>query len=171
MVFLHINLAEKNAKLFNKYVESGKQIFVIFYMEGCGPCNATRPEWKKMENVLKKYKTDENVVIADVDQIFLKEIKYLAPITGFPTIRYISNKGKFSEDYENCVSVKNKDRTIDSFVEWVNSKVQSKPNKPNKFNKTNKPNKNSKFNKKNKYHKTNKHHKTNKPRNKTNRYM
>ena len=125
MKILHIDPKTKNTNLFNEYVEKGKHIFVIFYLEGCGPCNATRPEWKKIEHALKnKYGKNENIVIADVDQELLKEIKYLTTQPkGFPTIRYISNKGKFSEDYEDSPDVKNKDRKIDSFVEWIDSKM------------------------------------------------
>jgi hypothetical protein len=125
MKILHIDPKTKNTKLFNEYVEKGKHIFVIFYLEGCGPCNATRPEWKKIEHVLKsKYAKNENIIIADVDQELLKEIKYLTTQPkGFPTIRYISNKGKTSEDYEDCPDVKDKDRKIDSFVKWIDSKM------------------------------------------------
>lgn len=125
MKILHIDTKTKNTNLFNEYVEKGKHIFVIFYLEGCGPCNATRPEWKKIEQVLKgKYGKNENIVIADVDQELLKEIKYLTTQPkGFPTIRYISNKGKTSEDYEDCPDIENKDRKIDSFVKWIDSKM------------------------------------------------
>ena len=125
MKILHIDPKTKNTNLFNEYVEKGKHIFVIFYLEGCGPCNATRPEWKKIEHALKnKYGKNENIVIADVDQELLKEIKYLTTQPkGFPTIRYISNKGKTSEDYEDCPDVKDKDRKIDSFVKWIDSKM------------------------------------------------
>lgn len=127
MKILHIDPTTKNTKLFNKYVEQGKHIFVIFYLEGCGPCNATRPEWKKIENVLKdKYGKNDNLVIADVDQELLKEIKYLTTQPkGFPTLRYISDKGKTSEDYEDCPNLKDdeKDRKVDSFVKWIDSKM------------------------------------------------
>ena len=127
MKILHIDPTTKNTKLFNEYVEQGKHIFVIFYLEGCGPCNATRPEWKKIENVLKdKYGKNENLVIADVDQELLKEIKYLTTQPkGFPTLRYISDKGKTSEDYEDCPNLKDdeKDRKVDSFVKWIDSKM------------------------------------------------
>lgn len=127
MKILHIDPTTKNTKLFNKYVEQGKHIFVIFYLEGCGPCNATRPEWKKIENVLKdKYEKNDNLVIADVDQELLKEIKYLTTQPkGFPTLRYISDKGKTSEDYEDCPNLKDdeKDRKVDSFVKWIDSKM------------------------------------------------
>jgi thiol-disulfide isomerase/thioredoxin len=126
MKILHIDPKSENTKMFNEYVEQDKHIFVLFYLEGCGPCNATRPEWSKIENSLKdKYGKDDSVVIADVDQDLLKEIKYLTTQPkGFPTIRYISNKGKIAEDYEDSDDVKNKDRTIDSFVEWIDSKMK-----------------------------------------------
>jgi thiol-disulfide isomerase/thioredoxin len=127
MIILHINSKSNNAHLFNKYVEEGKQIFVIFYMEGCGPCNATRPEWKKIENVMANLKND-NVVIVDLDQEVLEEIENLqSKPVGYPTIRYISNKGKMSEDY-------NGERNIDAFVSWIKSKIiKSKITKDNKF--------------------------------------
>jgi thiol-disulfide isomerase/thioredoxin len=128
MIILHIDPTTKNTKLFNQHVEDGKQIFVIFYLEGCGPCNATRPEWKKIENVLKdKYKNNDNIVIADVDQELLTEIKYLTTQPkGFPTIRYIADKGKTSEDYEDSSDLNDdeKDRKVDSFVKWINSKIK-----------------------------------------------
>jgi hypothetical protein len=125
MVFLHINHSNPNTKLLNDSIDKGKQIFVLFYLEGCGPCIAIRPEWKKMENVLMKYKKDPNVVIADVDQSYMKSIKHLKPITAFPTMRYM--KGAFSEDYE-------KSRTIDSLVQWVLSKKQMTKTKSRKNN-------------------------------------
>jgi hypothetical protein len=139
MIILHINSKSNNAHLFNKYVEEGKQIFVIFYMEGCGPCNATRPEWKKIENVMANLKND-NVVIVDLDQEVLEEIENLqSKPVGYPTIRYISNKGKISEDY-------NGERNIDAFVSWIKSKfINSKITKDNKFyGKKNRKTRNSK---------------------------
>jgi thiol-disulfide isomerase/thioredoxin len=148
MKILHIDPTTKNTKLFNEYVEQGKHIFVIFYLEGCGPCNATRPEWKKIENVLKdKYGKNDNIVIADVDQELLKEIKYLTTQPkGFPTLRYISDKGKTSEDYEDCPDLLEKDRKVDSFVKWIDSKMskQKGGKRRTKRNKKSKKNRNSK---------------------------
>jgi thiol-disulfide isomerase/thioredoxin len=115
MIFLHINSKTNNAALFNKYVEQGKQIFILFYMEGCGPCNMTRPEWKKIENILSTNKNN-NIVVVDVDQEVLEELKYLqSKPMGFPTMRYIANKGKTSEDYDG-------ERNIDAFMKWIQSK-------------------------------------------------
>jgi thiol-disulfide isomerase/thioredoxin len=126
MIILHINPKNNdNNKLINqlnKYIKDGKKVFILFYMEGCGPCGMTRPEWAKIENVLKnKYSND--IVIADVDHRLIHLLKNVGnDPTGFPTMRYIDNKQKIIEDYEDSDNVSNKDRKIDSFVEWIQSK-------------------------------------------------
>jgi hypothetical protein len=118
MEFLHINPSTANAHVFDKMVDDGKHVFVLIYMEGCGPCEATRPEWKKIQNILgdsqQKMKYP-GVVIADVDQSVSNNIKHISGLSGFPTMRYISDKGKVVENYE-------KDRSIDAFINWIDSK-------------------------------------------------
>jgi thiol-disulfide isomerase/thioredoxin len=126
MIVLHIDPTTENTDSLNEYLNTEKNIFVLFYLEGCGPCNATRPEWEKLENVLSD-KYDDNVVIADVDQSLMKEFKNLnIEPNGFPAIYHITNKGKTYTDYEDS-DINNKDRTIDSFVEWI--EINIKPNK------------------------------------------
>ena len=115
--------AEKVDEL-NKYIEDGKDVFVFVYKEGCPPCMATKPEWKKIESVLKKDRMD-NVIVAQVNQEFLPSMKYLGDIDGFPTMKYISKKGEIVEPYEES-SIPVKDRTTDSFVKWITSKSGSK---------------------------------------------
>jgi thiol-disulfide isomerase/thioredoxin len=127
MIFLHINSKDGNIEELNKFLEQGKQIFILFYMEGCGPCNATRPEWKKIENILKsKYNNQPNIVVADVDQELLSKIPLLKKQpSGFPTMYYISDKGTLVEDYEES-NISKKDRSIDSFIDWIESKISKK---------------------------------------------
>lgn len=123
MIFIHSDLSTKNIEKINKYVEEGKDVFILIYMEGCGPCMATRPEWEKITNMLEsKYKSNNNIVIADVDKDLLPSLKYIGNIDGFPTMKHISNKGKIVEVYEN-VALTNKDRSVNSFVEWIEKKV------------------------------------------------
>jgi hypothetical protein len=75
----------------------------------------TRPEWKKIENILSTDKNN-NIVVVDIDQEVLEELKYLqSKPMGFPTMRYIANKGKTSEDYDG-------ERNIDAFMKWIQSK-------------------------------------------------
>jgi hypothetical protein len=138
MVFLHIDTQNYNKKgeigetgetpiqTLNRFIRSGKSIFALIYMEGCGPCNATRPEWKKIGNVLKKDITkNENVLVVDIDKNLLGKVKNIgSEPKGFPTIRFISKNGKIAEDFEDCkLSEEYKNRTIDSFIKWIKLKL------------------------------------------------
>ena len=123
MIFLHIDPTTKNTKEFNKHLKNGKDIFVLFYLEGCGPCNATKPEWKKLHNVFAK-NDNHNIVIADVDQVVMKEFKSLnIQPKGFPAMYHISKNGKMCLEYEDA-EISTKDRTIDSFVEWIENHIK-----------------------------------------------
>lgn len=126
MITLHVDPTTNNTHELNKYVDQGKDSFMLYYMEGCGPCNATRPEWKKIRNVLEnKYKNNNNLLIADVDQDCLKDIHHqpISPV-GFPTMVYLNKNKNVHENYEDS-SVKDKDRSVDSFIEWIENKVPS----------------------------------------------
>lgn len=122
MKFIHIYPGSKDttASLNKEIASPGKHVFLLVYLEGCGPCNATRPEWKKLENVMKTNKNN-NIVVADINQELASQIKPTQMITSFPTILYFAENGNKREVYEDS-SISLKDRTIDSFVEWIQSK-------------------------------------------------
>jgi thiol-disulfide isomerase/thioredoxin len=120
MLVLHFDPSSENEEIdnFNKLLKDDKDLFVLFYLEGCGPCNATRPEWDKIKNVLKD-KYDDTIIIADIDQSVMDKFKNLnIQPNGFPAIYHINNKDKTSTSYDDS-DISNKDRTIDSFVEWI----------------------------------------------------
>jgi len=120
MKFLNIN--RDNKKLItdlNQHIKKKDTIFILFYLEGCGPCNAARPEWKKIENVLGgKYKDREDYIVVDIDQSLMDGIEGLKDSpAGFPTIRYM--KGNDYTSYES-------NRDIDSFVNWIETNMKKK---------------------------------------------
>lgn len=120
MKFLNINL--DNKKLItelNHHIKKKDPVFIFFYMEGCGPCNAARPEWKKIENILEdKYKDQENYIIVDIDQSLMDGIEGLKDTpNAFPTIRYM--KGRNYTSYES-------NRDIDSFIKWIETNINQK---------------------------------------------
>jgi len=135
MVFLNINTKNYNEKnsdgktmieVLNDLIHDNKnnKVFILYYMEGCGPCNATRPEWDKLKNTLKKYANDNTIAIVDIDQVLASKIKDKnQEPNSFPTIRFITNKGNDVENYEDS-NMEKKDRTIDSFVDWINTKTK-----------------------------------------------
>ena len=123
MIFIHSDLSTKNIEEIDKYIEEGKDVFILIYMEGCGPCMATRPEWAKIKDALEqKYNSNNNIVVADVDKNLLDSLKYIGDIDGFPTMKYISKNGQFVESYENA-PILDKERNIKSFVNWIESKI------------------------------------------------
>jgi thiol-disulfide isomerase/thioredoxin len=110
MKFLQLNNEDKISEL-NNSVKANKQVFLLIYMEGCGPCNETLPEWKKIENVLKG-KTNEkkynNAVVAEIEKDNLNKLTFIKDEPkGFPSIKYISNNGSVQEDFEDS-NIKNK---------------------------------------------------------------
>jgi thiol-disulfide isomerase/thioredoxin len=122
MHILHIN-SEKDVSKIDQMVKQGKDVFVLVYMEGCGPCNATRPEWAKIESALKdQYAKNDKLVVVDVNRDFMSNIKHIGKVDGFPTMKYIGNYGKTVEQYENS-SIKKKDRSVSSFINWIESKI------------------------------------------------
>uniref|UniRef100_A0A6C0JHN1 Thioredoxin domain-containing protein n=1 Tax=viral metagenome TaxID=1070528 RepID=A0A6C0JHN1_9ZZZZ len=126
MIFLHIDPTsdKKNTKLFNKYLKDGKDIFVLFYLEGCGPCNETKPEWKKIHSVFAD--NNNNIVVADIDQSVMKNLHDIrVQPKGFPSMYHICKKGAICNDYEDA-DISKKDRTIDSFVEWIESHIKKR---------------------------------------------
>ena len=152
----------------NKHMDSGKHVFVLVYMEGCGPCNATRPEWNKLEGALKsQYANNPNLVVVDINKEFLSQLKDIGQIIGFPTMKHITtaNGNKKITTFENS-PIKRKDRSTDSFIHWIETMMDvnvattpttspqhvfdrisnGSPKKINKHNKTNKANKANKAN-------------------------
>lgn len=126
----------------NVKVANESHIFLLIYMEGCGPCNATRPEWDKIKNVLSKSK---KIVLVDAESSILAENDFKKIIgvspEGFPSMYYI--RGKLVEKYEDS-AITEKDRSAGSFVEWIKSKTaQSGGGRRKRSRKTKKKKKNT----------------------------
>lgn len=124
MHILHINSGKDVYKV-DKFIKNGSNVFILVYMEGCGPCNATRPEWEKIEGALmKQYAKNDKLVVIDVNKDYLSDIKHIGPIDGFPTMKYIGSNGSTIEPYEKS-SIKKKDRSVSSFINWIESKINN----------------------------------------------
>lgn len=122
MHILHIN-SGKDVNKIDKFIKNGSDVFILVYMEGCGPCNATRPEWEKIETALKhQYAKNNKLVVIDVNKDYLSDIKHIGKVDGFPTMKYIGSNGSIIEPYESS-SVKKKDRSVTSFINWIESKI------------------------------------------------
>lgn len=124
MHILHAN-SKEDAEQVNKLIGQDKDVFILVYMEGCGPCNATRPEWAKLESALKdQYSKNNKLAVVDLNKDYQDVVKHLGNIDGYPTLKYINSNGKKVESYEDS-SIKNKDRSVNSFINWVESKINT----------------------------------------------
>jgi thiol-disulfide isomerase/thioredoxin len=78
MIFRTFDKSNKNIEDIDKYIQEDKDVFILVFMHGCGPCNATRPEWDKIKKVLdKKYSNNNNIVVVDVNKDYLPDLKYI----------------------------------------------------------------------------------------------
>lgn len=134
-----LNASDPNtAKKINDIIKNSKHVFILVYMVGCGPCNATRPEWKKMcQSLNDEYSSNNQVAILDLDSKFMNEVKGLGDVNGFPTMKYINSDDNIIESYEDS-NIPNKERISDSFVDWIKSKISKqsslKPKSPMNVN-------------------------------------
>lgn len=124
MPVIHIPPRASNEHIhaMNEHIDNGKPAFVLLYMEGCGPCGMTRPEWLKLND---KYSKNDNIGIVDIEMSEIDKIthpKLKADVMGFPTMRYVKND--VCEDYENCKGLKT-DRSYKSFLEWIDKKEKN----------------------------------------------
>ena len=98
--------------------------FVLIYLVGCGPCNMTKPEWKKVANSFGYRDDNKGVVMAHIEQNNLDRIRDVVgnySVSGFPTMLHV-HKNKITS-YEDS-NVKNKNRSAESFREWINQYVR-----------------------------------------------
>ena len=131
MKFISANSSNNDVVKFNKAVEHGDTVFVIFHSPNCGHCVATLPIWRQIESQLgDRYKHNDSVMIADIQDDVLGKTAYANKIEGFPTMWSISKKGAKIEPIEN-VKLMNPTRSIDGFVEWIELKTPSSYSSPN----------------------------------------
>ena len=112
------NNMKDNASKMNEFLKSGKNAFVLIYMDGCGPCMSTHPEWKKLET---KFKNQDDIGVFDIEMSNLGEINHEGlkrNIAGYPTMRHVH--GNTTSEYEKCENISH-DRTHESFLEWIDS--------------------------------------------------
>uniref|UniRef100_A0A6C0DB95 Thioredoxin domain-containing protein n=1 Tax=viral metagenome TaxID=1070528 RepID=A0A6C0DB95_9ZZZZ len=104
----------------NNDISSGKHIFLFIFMDGCEPCNQTKPQWK---NIKKHFKHHDNsdIVVASINQLLFKKLnKSGSEPMGYPCLRYIKHPN--TEEYEDS-EISDKDRSTESFIEWIKSKT------------------------------------------------
>jgi hypothetical protein len=110
-------------------IQNKKHVFLFTFMNTCGPCLNTKPKWDQMIHQLnQKYKDQDDLVVARVNYKFLDQLGNTGPEpSGYPSLRYIGNQG--AEEYEDS-GIPSTDRSTESFIQWVTSKIDKESRKP-----------------------------------------
>ena len=109
MTVLHVN-SPLEAMRFNNLLKNGHTI-VFYYMDGCGHCEAMKPEWEKFEQKVNDMGLD-NIDVARVNYRMLSLVNGPKDFMGFPTIYVLENGMKKKEH--------NGERTEDAFSILLN---------------------------------------------------
>ena len=62
-----------------------RRVLVLFFMDGCGHCEANKPAWDKLTKSLKGMK---------IIEIEASATPTSSGVSSFPTMKYISDKGE-----------------------------------------------------------------------------
>ncbi|XP_059439488.1 probable protein disulfide-isomerase A6 [Corylus avellana] len=107
------NVVVLTADNFNEVVlDETKDVLVEFYAPWCGHCKSLAPTYEK---VATAFKSDEDVVIANLDADKYKDLAEKYSVSGFPTLKFFPRSNKAGDEYEGG-------RDLDDFVAFINEK-------------------------------------------------
>ncbi|WCJ22293.1 Protein disulfide isomerase-like 2-2 [Euphorbia peplus] len=93
-------------------LDETKDVLVEFYAPWCGHCKSLAPTYEK---VATAFKSEEGVVIANVDADKHKDLAERYGVSGFPTLKFFPKGKKDGEEYEGG-------RDLEDFVTFINEK-------------------------------------------------
>ena len=77
----------------NKLLKNGKNVFLFVYMDGCGPCNSTIPQWDNIPNNLNEHvKHQDDIVTVRINKDLFPLLQNMGSEPGgFPSLRHVTN--------------------------------------------------------------------------------
>ncbi len=112
---------QQKMQLLKEEMNKKKHVFLFIFMNTCGPCIQTKPQWDEIPKFLnKKYPDCDNCVVARINYKFFDGLPNAgSEPAGFPTLRYV--KDNHVEEYEDSGF---SDRSTKSFIDWISNKME-----------------------------------------------
>ncbi|KAL6324170.1 hypothetical protein AAG906_006441 [Vitis piasezkii] len=89
-----------------------KDVLVEFYAPWCGHCKSLAPIYEKFATA---FKSEGDVVIANLDADKYKDLAEKYGVSGYPTLKFFPKGNKAGEDYDGG-------RDLEDFVTFINEK-------------------------------------------------
>ncbi|KAJ9171748.1 hypothetical protein P3X46_015067 [Hevea brasiliensis] len=93
-------------------LDETKDVLVEFYAPWCGHCKNLAPTYEK---VATAFKSEEDVVITNLDADKYRDLAEKFGVSGFPTLKFFPKGNKAGEEYEGG-------RDLEDFVNFINEK-------------------------------------------------
>ena len=71
----------------NRLLKSGKSVFLFTYMDGCGPCNSTIPQW---DNISKSDKLKDHIINHEIVKRYFQMIFLMIIVPVFLLPRHLN---------------------------------------------------------------------------------
>ena len=151
---IHVDNEESMKKFLSILKSTQDYIFMFLYMDGCGHCEAMKPEWEKLLS-MKEIESKLLLVRINATQINALPQELTQNLLGFPTLYMVKN-GKIKVEFM-------KERTAEEMKKFILEVISNEKDKSvggaknkKKNNKTSKKkNKKSSYKRKNSSKKTN----------------
>ena len=103
---------DRTLMAYNEHFSSNKTEFIMFYVDWCGHCKTTKPEFQKLMDIGIPG-VDIKMLNAEKEgEERAKEMK----VEGYPTIVLVTSDGK----PQTC----NSERDVNSWTNWINERVK-----------------------------------------------
>lgn len=120
---------EQKMQMLKEEMKKKKHVFLFIFMNTCGPCIETKPQWDEIPRFLNEKHPDcHDCVVARINYKFFGDLPNAgSEPAGFPTLRYV--KDNYIEEYEDSGF---SDRSTKSFVDWISNKMEKDMKKDTK---------------------------------------
>lgn len=112
---LHIDqdASDEELQMAQQWMKDKDHVYVLVYLDGCGPCNQVRPEWQKLPDIVEP-PPSKHIGIMDINQAIVHRIPQIPTPLAFPTIQHFTHQGNTVHSFDDSL-----DRSASTLAKWI----------------------------------------------------